>query len=83
MNFSIPAAGMQAASAALESAANGLNHVFQNASNPLTSGSTMGDSVDLSTAMLGMLKSNLDFTANVKTAVVENSMAQSTFSILG
>ena len=57
MNFSIPAAGMQAASAALETAANGLNQVFQNASNPLTSGSTMGDSVDLSTAMLGMLNS--------------------------
>ena len=74
---------MQAASAALETAANGLNQVFQNASNPLTSGSTMGDSVDLSTAMLGMLKSNLNFTANVKMAVVENSMARSTFSILG
>jgi hypothetical protein len=83
MNFSIPATGMQSASAAFEAAANGLNQVFQNASNPLTAGSTMSDSIDLSTQMVSLLKSNLDFTANVKMAEVENQMNQNTFSIVG
>lgn len=83
MDFSIPAAGMQNASAAFEAAANGLNQVFQNATNPLTAGSTMGDSVDLSTAMAALLKSNLDFTANVKMELIDSQMAQSTFSLVG
>lgn len=83
MDFSIPAAGMQNASAAFEAAANGLNQVFQNASNPLTRGSTMGDSVDLSTTMAALLKSNLDFTANVNMELIDNQMTQSTFSLVG
>jgi hypothetical protein len=83
MNFSIPAAGMQAASAAFESAANGLNQVFQKGLNPLTQGSTMGDSVDLSSAVTGLMKSNLDFTANVKMELIDSQMSQSTFSLLG
>jgi hypothetical protein len=82
MNFAIPAAGMQSASAAFESAANGLNQAFQNAGNPLTSGSTIGDSVDLSAQMVSLLKSNLDFTANVKVEMVDNQMTQSTFSMI-
>jgi hypothetical protein len=83
MNFSIPAAGMQSASAAFESAANQLNQVFQNGPNPLTSGSTMGDSVDLSTAMASLAKSNLDFQANVQMELIDKAMSQSTFSVLG
>jgi hypothetical protein len=83
MNFSIAAAGMQNASAAFESAANGLNQAFQSASNPLTAGSTMADSVSLSTTMASLLKSNLDFTANVKMELVDNEMSQSTMSIVG
>jgi len=83
MDLSIPAAGMQSASAAFETAANSLTQVFQNSTNPLTAGSTMGDSVDLSTAMAGLLKSNLDFTANTKLEMVENQMQRSTFSVLG
>ncbi len=74
---------MQNASAAFESAANGLNQAFQSASNPLTAGSTMADSVSLSTTMASLLKSNLDFTANVKMELVDNEMSQSTMSIVG
>lgn len=83
MDFSIAAAGMQSASAAFENAANGLTRAFQSANNPLTEGSTMGDSVSLSTAMVGLMKSNLDFTANVKMELVDSEMSQSTMSILG
>jgi len=83
MDFSTPTAGMQSASAAFDSAANAITQAFSNsASDPLSAGSTMGDSVDLSTAVAALLKSNLDFTANIKMAIVENQMNQSTFSIL-
>ncbi len=74
---------MQSASAAFETAANSFTQVFQNSTNPLTAGSTMGDSVDLSTSVASLLKSNLDFTANVKMEMVENQMQQSTFSVFG
>jgi hypothetical protein len=83
MNFSIPAAGMQSAQATFESAANGITKALQNSANPLTAGSTLGDSVDLSTQVASLAKSNLDFAANVKMALVENAMRQSTFSVLG
>ena len=83
MDLSIPAAGMQSASAAFETAANSLTQVFQNPTNPLPAGSTVGDSVELSTSVASLLKSNLDFTANVKMEIVENQMQQSTFSVFG
>jgi len=83
MNFSIAATGMQNASAAFEAAANGINQAFQGVSNPLTSGSTMGDSVSLSTQVASLAKSNLDFNANVKMELIDNEMSKSTFSILG
>ena len=83
MNFSITAAGMQSASAAFESAASGNSQAFQSASNPVTSGSTMGDSVSLSTQMASLMKSNLDFTANVKMELVDNAMSKSTLSMVG
>jgi hypothetical protein len=82
MDMSIPAAGLQSASAALEAAANGLNQVFQNGFNPLTAGSTMGDSVDLSTQVVSLMKSNLDFEANVKLELIDNQINQSTFSLI-
>jgi hypothetical protein len=43
----------------------------------------MGDSVDLSSAVTGLMKSNLDFTANVKMELIDSQMSQSTFSLLG
>ena len=83
MNFSIPAAGMQSASAAFEAAANGINQAFAGGSNPLTNGSTLGDSVSLSTQVASLAKSSLDFQANVKMEIVDNEMSQSTFSMVG
>jgi hypothetical protein len=83
MNFSIPAAGMQSASAAFEAAANGINQAVIGASNPLTKGSIMGDSVSLSTQVASLAKSTLDFQANVKMELIENEMSKSTFSIVG
>jgi hypothetical protein len=83
MNFSIPAGGMQNATAAFESAANGLTQAFQSANNPLTEGSTMGDSVSISTQMASLMKSNLDFTANVQMEMIESNMSQSTLSVVG
>ena len=83
MDFSIPAAGMQSASAAFEAAANGINQAFTGASNPLTKGSTLGDSVSLSTQVASLAKSSLDFQANVKMEIVDNEMSQSTFSMVG
>jgi hypothetical protein len=83
MDLSISAAGIQNASAAFEAAASGITQAFQSAGNPLTEGSTMSDSVDLSTAMASLLKSNLDFMANIKMEIVESQMNQSTFSLIG
>jgi len=83
MNISTPAAGIQQASAAFEAAANGISQAVTNSANPLTKGSTMGDSVDLSTQVASLAKSALDFQANVKVELVENQMQQNTFSILG
>jgi hypothetical protein len=84
MNFSIPAAGMEAASAVFETAANAIPQALSNATNNiLSAGSTLGDSVDLSTAVAVMAKSSLDFQANVQVALVEKAMQQSTFSAVG
>jgi hypothetical protein len=83
VNFSIAAQGMQNADAAFETAANRLTKAFQSANNPLTEGSTIGDSVSLSTAMAGLAKSNLDFTANVKMELVDSEMSKSTLSVVG
>ncbi len=84
MDLSIPAAGMASASAAFETAANNISTAFINAtSNPLSAGSTMSDSVSLSTTMAELMKSQLDFSANVQTAIVDNQMNQSMLSVLG
>jgi hypothetical protein len=83
MNLSIPAAGMQNADAAFEAAANGITRAVQNSGNPLTAGSTLGDSVDLSTQVASLAKSSLDFAANVQMEIVENAMQRSTISVLG
>ena len=83
MNLSIPAAGIQNADAAFEAAANGITRAVLNSGNPLTAGSTLGDSVVLSTQVASLAKSSLDFAANVQMEIVENSMQQSTISVLG
>ena len=74
---------MQSASAAFEAAANGINQAFAGASNPVTNGSTLGDSVSLSTQVASLAKSSLDFQASVKMEIVDSEMSQSTFSMVG
>ena len=83
MNFSIPATGLENASAAFEAAANGINQAFQGSSNPLTAGSTKEDSVSISTQMASLAKASLDFAANIKMELVDNEMSKSTFSVVG
>lgn len=84
MDFSISATGIQSASSAFESAANGIPKALSNATNDiLSAGSTISDSVDLSTAVASLAKKNLDFSAKVTLALVDNASKQSTFSILG
>jgi hypothetical protein len=82
MDLSIPAAGMSSASAAFDFAASAITQAFNNTGNSSSSSSATGDSVDLSTAVAGLLKSKLDFMANVNLEIVENHMNQSTFSVL-
>jgi hypothetical protein len=82
MNLSIPAAGLQTASAAFEAAASGIAQAFQGSGDPTSAGSTLGDSVDLSTQVASLIKSNLDFLANVKVEIIENATNKSTFSLI-
>jgi hypothetical protein len=81
MNFSVPAAGIQNASASFNSAAIAISQAFAGAGG--ASPSASGDSVDLSSAVAALLFSKLNFEANVSLEVVQNSINQSTFSIVG
>jgi hypothetical protein len=88
MNFSLPSASIQAASAAFENAANNIPTALSNANSDIYSaGSTLSDSVSLSTAVASLLKKNLDSTANLTESLVNNaasaSTSQSSFSVLG
>jgi hypothetical protein len=78
MNLSIPLSGIQTADAAFDSAARSVVQAF--------AGGTPGqaeDSVSLSSAVTGLLTSSLDFTANVKVAIVEDNLDKNALSILG
>ena len=84
MDLSIPLAGGQTADAAFDSAAQAITQAF-NGGQPtqLGNASNQGDTVELSTAVAGLLKSKLDFIANEKVAIVENSTTRSALSVLG
>jgi hypothetical protein len=84
MDLSVPAAGMQTASAAFDSAAQSIAQAF-NGGRPtqLGNAANQGDSADLSMAVAGLLKSKLDFMANVQLAVVEDSLTTNSLSVLG
>jgi len=88
MNISLPSAGIEAASAAFESAANNIPTALSNANNVIYSaGSTLSDSVSLSTAVASLAKKNLDATASLTTSLVDNAVSassgQSSFSVVG
>jgi hypothetical protein len=84
MDFSIPVAGRQTADAAFDSVANAVTQAF-NGGQPTKLGdaSNQGDSADLSSAVAALLKSKVDFIANEKLAIVEDSLTKSTLSVLG
>jgi len=77
MDLSIPLGGIQNAEAAFDSNARSIVQDSVGVASP------HGDSVDLSTAVVGLLASSLSFTANVKAASVEDNLTQNQFSLLG
>jgi hypothetical protein len=88
MNISLPSAGIQAASAAFEIAANNIPAALSNANSDIYSaGSTLGDSVSLSTAVASLAKKNLDTTASLTASLVDSAVSsstgQSSFSVVG
>ena len=80
MDLSIPVGGIQTASAAFDSAARSIAQAFNGNSTPSSGG---GDSVDLSTAVAGLLASKTAFLANEQVALVEDSLTRTSFSVLG
>lgn len=84
MDLSIPLSGLQTAAATFDSAANSIIKAFSGGQpRQLGDAPNQGDSVELSTAVAGLLKSKLDFLANEQVALVENSTMKSTLSVLG
>jgi hypothetical protein len=88
MDFSIALAGIQSASAHFDAAATALVQTANSGYAP--PGSTAaapttitGDSADLSTAVVSLLNAQRSFSANIATAIVEDNLNQSTFSIAG
>jgi hypothetical protein len=79
LNFSIPLAGIQNASASFDAAASAITRAFNQTG---SSRAAVGDSADLSTQVAALLKSKLDFMASVNVALVENETNKSTFSLL-
>jgi len=77
LNFSIPLAGIENASASFEAAASAISRAFNQ-----TGATATGDTADLSTQVAALLKSKLDFMASVNVALVENETNKSTFSLL-
>jgi len=78
MDLSIPLGGIRNAEAAFDSNARSIVQGSLNAGR-----SSAGDSVDLSTAVVGLLSSNLAFTANVKAASLEDNLTRNEISLLG
>jgi flagellar hook protein FlgE len=83
MDLSIPVNGMQQAEGAFNSSATSIMRAFQGSTTTGGSAPTSGDTVDLSTAVTGLVTSKQDFQANVKVAQVEDSLTKSLFSLLG
>ena len=73
IDFQIPLAGMNAASASLDRAA----QTIARAADP------SADSVDLSTEMVALMEARTNFEANVKVAQTYDEMTQSLVDITG
>jgi hypothetical protein len=75
---------MQTADAAFDAAASALTRAFSGGQPAqLGDAQNQGDTVELSTAVAGLLKSKVDFLANEKAALVEDAVTKSTISVLG
>ena len=76
MDLSIPLAGLQAQSAAFDTAARG---IVRSSGNSIS----VADGLDLSGSAIAMLQAKVGFEADVRTADVEQEMDKSTLSMLG
>ena len=83
MNLSIPVEGMQQAENSFNSSASSITKAFQGNNTAPGGGATSGDTVDLSTAVTGLITSKQEFLANVKVAQVEDNLTKSLFSLMG
>lgn len=84
MDFSIPAAGMEAESTAFDRAASRIvRSVLPSSYNPSGNSQSVSDSLDLTTSALTLLEAKLGFESDAKTAEVENEMTKSTLRMLG
>lgn len=83
MYLSTPLAGLRSADASFNTSAAAIVQAFNGATVGGSGAAGQSDRVDLSTDVAGLLKSHLDFEANVQVADVENSLNKSTFSVLG
>jgi hypothetical protein len=84
MDLSTPLAGLRNADASFETSAAAIVQAFNGATVGGSSAAAgQSDRVDLSTDVVGLLKSHLDFEANLRVADVENGLNKSTFSVLG
>ena len=78
MNISNALAGLENASASFDSASASLLQSLT----PATAGAAQ-DSLQLSEAMVGLLKSQINFSANIATEIVENSLNRTALSVVG
>ncbi len=79
MDLSISLFGLQSAAAPFDSAAKCISQAFSGIKQTRPGAATnQGDSVELSTAVGGLLNSKFDFVANEKVALVENRPVSST-----
>jgi flagellar hook protein FlgE len=82
MNLYIPVEGIRQAEASFNSSAASITRAFQGNTTANSSGSPSNDTVDLSSAVTGVITAKQDFLANVKVAQVEDNLTQSSFSLL-
>jgi flagellar hook protein FlgE len=78
IDFSTPLAGMNAAEASLNRTASNIANFGGTPAN-----APGGDTLDLSTDMIGLIEARNNFSANVKAAQTEDQMTQSLLKMIG
>jgi flagellar hook protein FlgE len=82
MNLSIPVEGIRQAENSFSSSAASITRAFQANTSANSSGSPSSDTVDLSSAVTGLISAKQDFLANVHVAQVDDNLTRSSFSLL-